>query len=167
MKKKMYPFLYSMPLVLTVYIPILLLLFEYHGVSLVDLSKLKYLLGVVLMIAGASLAFWAYKVLLIDGSAKNNFKIETQTLVKSGPYQYIRNPMDMGIVLMLLGEGFYFSSSVLIFFAVVMWGVMAYYVQKVEEFALANKYGQEYIEYKMDVNPWFPKMSVLKKLKAE
>ena len=26
--------------------------------------------------------------------------------------------------------------------------------------ALANKYGQEYIDYKMDVNPWFPKMSV-------
>lgn len=167
MKKKNWSVLYSLPLILVVYVPLLLLIFEYHSFPLIEFSRLKYFSAILLLLCGGLLMVWAYRTLLKDGAGVADFYVQTDTLVTGGPYQYIRNPLSMGMVVMLFGESLYFSSVPLLIFTLLVWAGMAYYVKNVEEYALANKYGQPYIEYKMDVGAWFPKHATIKKLKAK
>lgn len=167
MKNKSWSVLYSMPLILVVYIPLLLLLLEYHRFPLIEFSEIKYFFGIVLLLSGGLLMLWAYRSLMKDGEGQSGLCVQTEALVKNGPYRFLRNPMSLGIVVILLGESLYFSSIALFLYMLLVWAGMAYYIKNVEEYALANKYGQSYIDYKMDVNPWFPKLSAFRNLKAK
>ena len=165
MKKKDWAFLYNLPMILGVYVPFVILVLQYHNVPLIEFSTLKYFSAIFLMIVGVLLLVLSYRSLIKDGEADLTFSVKSRKLVTSGPYRYVRNPMYLGILVLVVGESLYFSSVPLFVFAVLIAFSMVYYVAHFEEFALANQFGQEYIDYKMDVNAWLPRRSMWKSLK--
>lgn len=62
----------------------------------------------------------------------------SQTLVARGTYKFVRNPMYLGLVVILLGEGLLFGSWRLLGYAAVFWAVVYLLVILYEERTLAK-----------------------------
>ncbi|MFR8207184.1 MAG: methyltransferase family protein [Alphaproteobacteria bacterium] len=91
-----------------------------------------------------------------------NFRLNSRKLVTEGPYRFVRNPMALGTGAILAGEALYFGSWYIFIWALVVIEVMSYYITHVEEYKLANKFGQSYINYKLDVGKWWPRKIIFK-----
>lgn len=77
-------------------------------------------------------------------------------VVAAGAYRCMRNPMYLGLVLILLGEGFLFESWILVGYAAVLWGALHLFVTFYEEPALAKKLGMSYQKYCKQTPRWVP-----------
>ena len=81
----------------------------------------------------------------------------THNLVASGPYQYVRNPMILAVVVMLAGEVLFWGSAILGFYLVVFVLVNQVYFILSEEPGLDRRFGEPYRTYKTHVPRWIPR----------
>jgi protein-S-isoprenylcysteine O-methyltransferase Ste14 len=79
-------------------------------------------------------------------------------LVVSGCYRYVRNPIYVGFLGVLLGEALLFGSPGLLEYALITWCVGAAAVRWYEEPRLAREFGAEYREYRRAVHAWLPRL---------
>lgn len=77
-------------------------------------------------------------------------------LVVKGPYRYVRNPMIIGVLAVLLGEAFLFGSGLLFLFAAVFAALNHYWFIHVEEPQLLKRFGEDYRHYTRHVPRWIP-----------
>ncbi|WP_372384076.1 isoprenylcysteine carboxylmethyltransferase family protein [Vibrio sp. BS-M-Sm-2] len=85
----------------------------------------------------------------------NPIKVGTaSTVVDSGIFGYTRNPMYLGLFILLFSFGYFFQNifSVLLSFGFVIY--MNYFQIKPEERALEQLFGAEYVDYKQKVRRW-------------
>ena len=78
-------------------------------------------------------------------------------LVVRGLYRYVRNPMYVGILLILLGEAFLFSSQRLFEYAAAAFIFFFLFVVLYEEPILRQKFGESYRQYCKHVSRWIPR----------
>lgn len=83
----------------------------------------------------------------------------TSSLVVSGFYRYVRNPMYLGVVTVILGQALVFADVRLVVYAVLVWVAFALFVLGYEEWVLARRYGDEYAQYCENVPRWVPRLS--------
>jgi len=81
---------------------------------------------------------------------------ETHKLVVAGLYRYVRNPMYVGVMLILLGESWFFWSIRLLEYTGICFVVANILVVGFEEVRLRHKYGDEYRRYSEWVGRWIP-----------
>jgi protein-S-isoprenylcysteine O-methyltransferase Ste14 len=81
---------------------------------------------------------------------------DPEVFISRGPYNFVRNPMGLGGLTVLLGWGLYKLSVTTVIFAVVMAGLMHLFVMLVEEPKLERRFGGSYRSYKNRVNRWIP-----------
>ena len=79
-------------------------------------------------------------------------------LVVSGPYRYVRNPIYVGFVVILVGEVLLFGSPGLLEYTAVAWCIGAAGARFYEEPTLARKFGAEYQDYRRAVRAWIPRL---------
>jgi len=103
-------------------------------------------IGFVVMI----IAWWQFKERAVAICPTAN----TDRLITDGIYSFTRNPMYLGIALMLSGTAAWFGT--LPFYAAVLGFVviMDRWFRRYEEDKLAAAFGGEYMEYKSKVRPW-------------
>jgi protein-S-isoprenylcysteine O-methyltransferase Ste14 len=77
--------------------------------------------------------------------------------VAQGLYRYVRNPMYVSVLLVLLGESVFFESRRLLLYAGIVWLVVHSFVLIYEEPALRRKFGAAYDEYCRRVPRWLPR----------
>lgn len=77
--------------------------------------------------------------------------------VAKGFYRIVRNPMYVGIMLILTGEAFVFESAMLLAYAAILWLGFHLFVIYYEEPTLKKKFGKTYEEYFRVVPRWIPK----------
>jgi protein-S-isoprenylcysteine O-methyltransferase Ste14 len=77
-------------------------------------------------------------------------------LVVTGLYQYVRNPMYVGVLLFLLGEALFFGSWTFLFYAIGWLLFVHCNVLWYEEPNLSRKFGRSYEHYMAAVNRWMP-----------
>jgi protein-S-isoprenylcysteine O-methyltransferase Ste14 len=82
----------------------------------------------------------------------------TRFLVRGGLYQKVRNPMYVGVLLVLFGEALVFESAVLTRYACAVAVGFHLFVVLYEEPHLRSRYGESYEEYKRRVPRWLPKL---------
>jgi protein-S-isoprenylcysteine O-methyltransferase Ste14 len=82
----------------------------------------------------------------------------TERLVVSGFNRYVRNPMYVGMLLMIIGQALLFGTLWLLAYAAASWAVPAAFVRFYEEPTLARTYGAEYEEYRRAVPAWLPRL---------
>jgi protein-S-isoprenylcysteine O-methyltransferase Ste14 len=82
----------------------------------------------------------------------------TEQLVIGGEYRYVRNPMYVAVVTIILGQALLFLDLSLLLYGVLAWGVMASFVHWYEEPALGRRYGAQYEEYRRTVPAWLPRV---------
>lgn len=78
-------------------------------------------------------------------------------LVVRGPYRYVRNPMILGVLLVLLGETLMFWSVVLLVWTFVFLAANLAYFPLIEEKQLRRRFGAVYDEYAVHVPRWIPR----------
>ena len=79
-------------------------------------------------------------------------------LVVSGCYRYVRNPIYVGFLAILIGQTLIFGSLGLLEYTAVAWCVGAAGVRFYEEPTLARKFGAEYADYRRAVRAWIPRL---------
>lgn len=79
-------------------------------------------------------------------------------LVVSGFYRYVRNPIYVGFLIILVGQTLLLGSPGLLEYTAVAWCVGAATVRFYEEPILTRKFGAEYAEYRRAVRAWIPRL---------
>jgi protein-S-isoprenylcysteine O-methyltransferase Ste14 len=79
-------------------------------------------------------------------------------LVVRGFYRYVRNPIYVGFLIVLVGQALLFGSRSLVEYAAVAWCIGAAAVRWYEEPTLARKFGSEYQAYRAAVRAWIPRL---------
>jgi protein-S-isoprenylcysteine O-methyltransferase Ste14 len=82
----------------------------------------------------------------------------TQQLVVTGFNRFVRNPIYVALIVVVLGQALLFGSLGLVAYAVVIWVVTASFVQVYEEPTLARQFGREYEAYRNNVRAWIPRL---------
>ena len=81
-----------------------------------------------------------------------------QVLVTNGPYRYVRNPMYIGVALVILGQACFFRSVHVLGYAVLMLITAHLFVVFYEEPTLERQFGKSYEEYRRTVPRWLPRL---------
>jgi protein-S-isoprenylcysteine O-methyltransferase Ste14 len=82
----------------------------------------------------------------------------TQRLVVSGFYRYVRNPMYVAVVSIVLGQALVFGDVRVLAYGVVAWLVTHLFVLFYEEPTLRRTFGVEYENYCKHVRRWVPRL---------
>lgn len=77
-------------------------------------------------------------------------------LVAQGLYRFVRNPMYLGVLLILFGEAMLFESRTVFVYAAVVFSFFHLFVVLYEEPALQRQFGVSYQRYCSAVPRWIP-----------
>ena len=80
-------------------------------------------------------------------------------LVTDGWYAVTRHPLLLGVVMILLGEAFFFSSWALLGYALTYWLWLTAFVVMKEEPDMRRTFGPHFDAYCRDVPRWIPRLS--------
>lgn len=79
-------------------------------------------------------------------------------LIISGPYRHVRNPMLIGVIIVLFCESLFFNSLAFLIYACVFTVANIVYFPFLEEPALIERYGDKYQAYLNNVPRWVPRI---------
>ncbi|HEX8990936.1 MAG TPA: isoprenylcysteine carboxylmethyltransferase family protein [Anaerolineales bacterium] len=82
-----------------------------------------------------------------------------QNLVIAGMYAYVRNPMILGVITVVVGEALAVSSLPILGFAIFAFALNTVYFMFSEEPGLEKRFGEKYREYKRNVPRWIPRLT--------
>ena len=82
-----------------------------------------------------------------------------KSVVVSGLYRFVRNPMYIGVELVILGEALLWSSARLLGYALLLGLGFHLFVVFYEEPTLRKKFGPSYQEYCQAVPRWLPRLT--------
>ena len=142
------------PSVWLIYIPIPLLSLERR----LRLPKLPgggwRVSAIPLVVAGIGLQWWSDRLSRTRGQGTPDPRQPPQVLVEDGPYQYSRNPIWLGRLLLLLGVGLLLRSPLLLPYVVALAMMQHVRIVRAEEPELLERFGSAYEEYCARVPRW-------------
>ena len=104
---------------------------------------------------GIGFLIWAGVLFEKEKTTVNPFRPnKTASIVDSGPYRFTRNPMYLGMILLIIGSGFWFQQWTSILVVIAFWFYMNETQIKPEERALTEKFEEEYVDYMSKVRRW-------------
>src|SRR5271169_6246547 len=106
--------------------------------------------------AGMALLLVGGAVVLLCGGMLSTPGIIPTKFVVVGPFRYVRNPMSLGGVTMMLGLALFCRSISILLFSAILFVVLHGIVVLWEESFLERRYGESYLQYKHSVNRWLP-----------
>jgi protein-S-isoprenylcysteine O-methyltransferase Ste14 len=110
--------------------------------------------GIVICIAGSILLFHSILQFAIKGQGTLSLVNPTKKLVVTGFHKYTRNPMYFGVIVILLGEIFFFQTPNLLLYTIIIFLCFNLFIRFYEEPKLTQKYDAEYGAYRSDVRRW-------------
>jgi protein-S-isoprenylcysteine O-methyltransferase Ste14 len=88
-----------------------------------------------------------------------------KVFVVRGPYRYVRNPMYIGNLCLILCEAFIFRSPGIFLYFLILSAITHIYVTTREESDLEKRFGPEYLTYKHTVRRWMPSLNWIRREK--
>jgi protein-S-isoprenylcysteine O-methyltransferase Ste14 len=114
--------------------------------------------ALLLIVAGLIVLLRAFVRFVREGRGTPAPIAPTERLVIGGDYRFVRNPMYVGVVAIVLGQALLFLDGWLFAYAVLAWAVMASFVHWYEEPVLRRRYGSQYKQYCETVPAWLPRL---------
>jgi protein-S-isoprenylcysteine O-methyltransferase Ste14 len=122
---------------------------------LLGISSLR-LVGVLLIAAALPVLLDSFARFALQGLGTPAPIFPTRHLVVSGLFRYVRNPMYVAVVSLILGQGLFFGSLLILEYGIAVWVGFYLFVLIYEEPALRKNYGPEYEEFCANVPRWIP-----------
>lgn len=114
-------------------------------------------LGGALALLGAGVLLDSFARFALEGRGTPAPIYPTATLVVSGAYRYVRNPMYLAVISLIAGQGLLFGSLALLVYALVFGLTTHLFVRLYEEPTLRETYGTQYDVYSANVRRWVPR----------
>ena len=125
--------------------------FEFHSLPLEIVGALLIALGALVLLD--SFARFAMKGL---GTPAPVFP--TRHLVVTGLYRYVRNPMYVAVVSLIIGQALIFANVSLLEYGALVWLAFHLFVIGYEEPKLRATFGAEYQAFCRGVSRWIPRL---------
>jgi len=113
-------------------------------------------LALPLWLIGAVIVLWSFWNFLVQGRGTPAPLDPPKELVAVGFYRYTRNPMYVGVLLLILGHFLWFRFGNLLIYSMVVFITFNTFVAYYEEPTLRKKFGATYEEYCQRVPRWIP-----------
>jgi protein-S-isoprenylcysteine O-methyltransferase Ste14 len=124
-------------------------------------------IGVVTIVLGLMLFGWCVCLFAQVGKGTLAPWDPTRNLVVQGPYQYVRNPMIIGVIMLLFGQALFWGPwQISIWAGGFLLGNHLYFVF-LEEPELEKRFGEPYRSYKAQVPRWIPRLKPWKLEQAD
>jgi protein-S-isoprenylcysteine O-methyltransferase Ste14 len=114
-------------------------------------------LGILVILLGAAIYFRCAWEFAVRGLGTPAPIAPTKFLVTTALHRYVRNPMYIGVLSVLLGEALLFRAVVLLKYAVFCFAAAYLFVIFYEEPTLQRQFGESYEEYRRSVPRWIPR----------
>jgi protein-S-isoprenylcysteine O-methyltransferase Ste14 len=114
--------------------------------------------ALVVVAAGAALYLWCVWMFAVIGNGTPGPWDAPQHVVATGPYLWVRNPIYLSALLVVVGEAWLFLSLPLLVYAGAMALLFHLFVIGYEEPTLARRFGDAYIDYRRKVPRWRPRI---------
>ena len=121
-----------------------------------------FLIGILIMATGLLVMGHTISLFITIGKGTLAPWNPTQKLVIKGLYAYVRNPMIIGVMVVLTGESIAIESWNILVWLLIFIAVNNVYFLVYEEPNLIKRFGQEYQEYKRNVPRWIPRFKPYK-----
>ena len=116
-------------------------------------------IGVVLIVAGVPGIVNSFGRFALQGLGTPAPVAPPQKLVVTGLYRYVRNPMYVSVLAIVLGQALLFGDWQLIVYAALFWLACHAHVILYEERTLQRKFRAEYAAFRAKVPRWMPRLS--------
>ena len=114
--------------------------------------------GVLLVLAGVPVLLDSFARFALQGIGTPAPVAPTEHLVVTGLYRYVRNPMYVAVLLVIIGQGFFFANIRVLEYAVLVWIAFFLFVIFYEEPTLRNSFGSSYEDFHANVPRWIPRL---------
>jgi protein-S-isoprenylcysteine O-methyltransferase Ste14 len=114
--------------------------------------------GIVLVAAGAAVLVHAFTRFVVEGLGTPAPVAPTEHLVVSGLYRYVRNPMYVAVVAVIVGQSLLLWQPVLLPYAAIVSVAFVVFVLGYEQPTLRRQFGSSYEAYQRAVPPWWPRL---------
>ncbi len=111
------------------------------------------LIGLVVFLLGFSLIVWSASLFKKAGT-KLPPKEEPSALVIKGPFLHTRNPMYMGMTMMLIGAALVMGTLFSLLGPILFIGIIIAIFIPYEEKKMERIFGKKYLKYKTQVRRW-------------
>jgi len=113
--------------------------------------------GIIVVCIGIFCLLWCIRDFYVAGKGTLAPWNPPQDLVIVGLYRFVRNPMYVSVLLVVLGWGIFFLSPMLLLYDVILFFAFHISVVKFEEPRLRNRFGTSWEVYQKNVSRWLPK----------
>jgi protein-S-isoprenylcysteine O-methyltransferase Ste14 len=114
--------------------------------------------GIVLIAAGAPVLIHAFARFVTEGLGTPAPAAPPERLVVGGLYRYVRNPMYVAVVAIIVGQALALGRPALLLYAVAVFVAVASFVRLWEEPDLTRRFGAQYEAYRHAVPAWRPRL---------
>jgi protein-S-isoprenylcysteine O-methyltransferase Ste14 len=111
-----------------------------------------------LWLSGGTAMLWCFWNFTVNGRGTPAPYDPPKELVFTGLYNYVRNPMYVGVEMMLVGHFLWFGFWLLLAYAVFFFLAFHTFILVYEEPTLKKKFGAAYEEYLKRVPRWIPRL---------
>jgi len=115
--------------------------------------------GILLIVAGLPGLVDSFARFALQGLGTPAPIAPTQNLVVTGLYRYVRNPIYVAVVAVILGQAILFGDWRLMTYGGLMWLAFHAFVLTYEEPVLAQQFGVQYEDFRANVPRWIPRLS--------
>jgi protein-S-isoprenylcysteine O-methyltransferase Ste14 len=114
--------------------------------------------GAALIALGSIGLLDSFRRFAVEGLGTPAPVFPTRHLVVTGLYRYVRNPMYVGVVSAVLGQGLLLGNAALMEYGAVVWVFFHLFVSLYEEPTLRQTFGAEYEAFCGAVPRWIPRL---------
>jgi protein-S-isoprenylcysteine O-methyltransferase Ste14 len=114
--------------------------------------------GGALILSGVAFLIHAFTRFVTEGAGTPAPVAPTEHLVVGGAYRFVRNPMYLAVLSVIVGQALVLGQFHLLPYAAIVGAIMAAFVRWFEEPFLSRTFGQEYDEYCRRVPRWWPRL---------
>ncbi|MGB8634827.1 MAG: isoprenylcysteine carboxylmethyltransferase family protein [Rhodanobacteraceae bacterium] len=111
------------------------------------------MIGWVVVAMGMVLLAWAERQ-FASHSTSHDHRAVASSLITTGPFQYSRNPVYLGLAILLAGFALALNTPWLVFFAPLAMLVMQFHVVPKEEACMEKLFPHAYPRYRQSVRRW-------------
>ena len=116
-----------------------------------------WLIGLLPLLLGVGLYFWCAGAFTFIGKGTPLPLDAPRVLVIQGSYRWVRNPMYVAVLSVIIGQAILFQSFLLVGYALLVWAIVHTFVVFVEEPSLRRQFGDSYETYLHTVPRWLPR----------
>jgi protein-S-isoprenylcysteine O-methyltransferase Ste14 len=116
-------------------------------------------IGMVSIVAGVCGLVDSFARFALQGLGTPAPIAPTRHLLVTGLYRYVRNPMYLAVVAIILGQAILLGDWRLIIYGALFWAVFYLFVVSYEEPTLRQTFGAEYEAFRANVPRWIPRVT--------